>query len=160
MLQDTLVEIAPYITLLSIFGSIASFVGLYLTYKVYSGVSLLTQQYGLKKFVPERIETLRAYHRIIAETFNENNDSARQLAIDTFSKSKVTIEDLSVRCKKANPENYQSYILRLEKSFIESFDKSNQSRSKSDMRNTNGTLDSLIDAYDYFYQNETWSVNL
>jgi len=45
--------------LISIIGTLASLVGLFLTYRVFNDVKSLTKLYGLKRFAPERIKSLK-----------------------------------------------------------------------------------------------------
>ncbi|MGB0386220.1 MAG: hypothetical protein ACPGWR_15535 [Ardenticatenaceae bacterium] len=146
--------------LISIIGTVASLVGLILTYRVFNDVKSLTKQYGLKRFAPERIKSLKEFYDAVEESLLENNQRAKDRALDNLSRACVTISDLSLRFKEANPDRYDSSFSQLEKDFSDSVDKCNASKSKNDIRTANRILNSLIDACNHFYEEENWRVNV
>ncbi|MCB0081776.1 MAG: hypothetical protein KDE47_12635 [Caldilineaceae bacterium] len=152
--------IIDYSALISIIGTAASLAGLYLTFLVFRKVETLTQQYGLKRFAPERIQSLINYADAVDKILYESSEQAKESALTNLSRAKVTLDDLSGRFKRANPKRHAESLVPLESSFVDALDRCNETKTKDNLRSANRILRGTIEACTHFFQEEDWSVNV
>ena len=144
----------------SIVGTLATFIGLFFTIRVFRSVKRLTSQYGLKRFAPERIESLRSFHNAVEESLNGSGERAKSDALLNLSNAQVTISDLSSQFEKVNKKRYRESIQPLSRSYSRYVHQCVISSNKANLRSASRSLSNVIEACQYFFENEDWSVSV
>lgn len=142
---------------ISFFGSIASIIGLFLTYKVWLGMKNLRRFYVSKATVPQQIQQLSSLREQISDNLsgrysNENKEKIKEILAEVS----VNVDNLAPKVRDFDKSQYKTSIEPKIKSFKQGYVEFKSDSGKENARNAGLSLFEVIRATELLMEDDSW----